>query len=186
MKKFILPIAFALSVGIAVTFGTGAVQTNPNDYVPTNPSQFGALYPQATNGTAAAGYNLTNSFPYPFNTVPAVLLTTVSGNLVTNGVITTTNFTCTSQNTNYPVYWQAYAGYQRLESGTTVAGSTNITFPYPYTTAPVVVLGSSTNAWLGTVTATNFTINVTVTNGATVNWISSGTAYTVGPNIVNQ
>jgi len=187
LKALILPVAFAVAVGIAALSAraTGAINNNPNDNVPTNPSQYGALYPVATNGTQAAGYVVTNYFPYTFNVTPALILTTVAGNLVTNGVVTSTNFTFTSQNTNYPVYWQAYNPYPRVQSGTTAAGTTNITFPYPYVSTPVVTLGANTNAWLGTVTTTNFTVNVTVTNGATVNWISFGNAYTVGPNIIS-
>ena len=184
MKKFILPIAFVLAVAIATVFGTGAIQTNPNDNVPTNPSQFGTLYPVAANGTQAAGYLITNSFPYAFNATPALILTTQSGNQVTNISVTATNFIVSSLNTNYSISWQAYAGYQRIEYGTTVAGVTNVTFPYPYVTAPVVQVTAlnTNNASIGTITTTNFTINASVTNGVAVQWTAIGTAYNVGQN----
>jgi len=187
MKSFVLPIAFALAVATATVFGTGAIVTNPNDGVPANPAQSGTLYPVATNGTQAAGYVVTNYFPYVFNATPALILTTIAGNIVTNTYVSTTNFIVTSQNTNYPVNWTAYAGYQRIQVGTSVAGGTNITFPVPYIVAPtVVVSGLNTNiVTLGTVSATGFTINSAVTNGVTVSWMSFGTAANVGPNIVN-
>lgn len=187
VKLTVLPLAFAASVVLAMSaHATGTINVNAAQLTPSNPSQFGTLYPQATNGTAGAGYPLTNSFPYPFNAPPALVVTTPSGNSVTNGTITSTNFIVTSSTTNTSISWQAYAGYARVQTGLAAAGTTNITFAIPFTATPVVQLeGVNTNAYsLGVVSSTGFTINEPVTNGVAVYWGAFGTAYTAGQNIV--
>jgi hypothetical protein len=186
MKKYLFQIAVTLAISVSTVLATGVINGNPNDPVPLNPSQVGALYPQATNGTTAAGFVITNQFPVTFPTVPALILTASSGT-ITNLFVTTTNFAVSSSTTNNSIAWQAYAGYQRIQSGLTIAGSTNIAFPVAYTAPPVVQLtGVNTNTGsIGTITTTNFTINVPVTNGAAFYWTSFGSAYSVGPNVVN-
>jgi hypothetical protein len=183
MKKFILSIFIVAATVAAVA--TGIIPNNPNQYTPPNPSQTGTLYPQATNGTAAAGYLITNSFPVPYTAAPVVLLYPSSGS-VTNISVSPTNFVVASSTTNVSVGWVSYPPYYRVQSGLLPAGVTNFTFAYPFTATPVVQLEAvnTNNYSLGTVTATNFTVNEAITNGTAVYWGAFGTAYAPGPNIV--
>lgn len=186
MKQIILSIFAGLAVMASPAFATGVVYSNPNDPIPNNPSQVGVLYPQATNGTSAAGYVISNLFPYPYTAVPA-LITVASSGSVTNTSVTPTNFVISASSTNVSIAWQAYAGYQRIEAGLAPAGLTNISFPVAYIVAPVVQLTAlnTNSASIGTVTTTNFTVNIPITNGASFYWTSFGAAFSSGPNIVN-
>jgi len=145
-----------------------------------NPPQSGVL-----NFSAATTLIQTNTFAFPYQSVPVVLIQ----GLATNGApftvsgITISNFVLTisaSATTNASVAWQSFVGGTRMQSGSVNTGAnTNVTvtFQYPYAVPPVVVaVGSQTNQTVAIptslITTTNFQI---VTYGNSTNsWISVG------------
>jgi hypothetical protein len=141
-----------------------------------NPYQTGTI--SFTNGV----YNVTNSFPYSYTITPAVYFyaTATNATPITNNFVTMTNFSIgvPTTATNYSVNWIAFAPITRFASGTqnlVTAVPTNIAFPFPYYTAPVVVVtGGITNntAAVTAVTTTNFTVASQSTQ--TIEWISVG------------
>ena len=165
MKKLISILA---GVVLAVNaFATG------NEGV--NPPQSGVLIGTATSQI------LTNQFAFPFQTAPVVTIYpgSTNGTPVTNSFVTTTNFAISfaPAGTNTAWAWTAAVGATKLQYGTStnaLASSTSVVFPVAYASAPVVVLtGNTTNAFVATVSTTNFTIlgQAVQTNG----WISIGT-----------
>jgi hypothetical protein len=165
MKK-IISILAGVSL-VATVFATG------NEGV--NPPQSGVLNSGNVQG-------VTNTFAFPFQTVPVLVVYPQNTNAspFTN-TITTTNFYTLFGQTNDSISWQAYVGGTKEAFGTNLVSTatTNVTFPFAYANPPVVVCsGSLTNVFVSAVTTTNFT--ETVLGGASstgVNWISVGTVY---------
>ena len=171
MKK-IISICAAFSLAISA-FATG------NEGV--NPQQSGVL-----NFNASTTLIQTNTFAFPYQSIPVVTIQGLSTNDApfTVSGITTTNFVLTvtaNATTNASVAWQSFVGGNRMQSGTVNTGAnTNVTvtFTYPYAVPPVVVaVGSQTNQTVAIptslITTTNFQI---VTYGNSTNgWISIGT-----------
>lgn len=170
MKKILSILA-----GVALTvecFATGAIGVNP--------SQNGIIS-IVTNGAATLLY--TNTFPYPFQSVPVVALFNLGNTnaLPFTNVVTSTNFILQLNTpTNTTVAWQAFIGTPRIQSGTNATIgtiTTNIPFAGPYAYNPIVVCQSfSTNAEAAiavtAVTITNFTVRCNLTE--MFNWISFG------------
>ncbi len=175
MKKLI-SIGASLMIAVAV-FAAGSIGVNP--------PQKGVLYP--ANGT----YSITNTFAYPFQTTPLLVVSAGATNStpITNSVLTKTNFVISwpvNGSTNASFSWSAFVGGTRMQSGTFVAGSggastlTN-TFTYPYAIAPSVVVSGSllptaTNngVVVSTVTTTGFIVSTGNTN-QTIYWQAIGT-----------
>ena len=168
MKKILLiGAAFALAIS---AFATG------NEGV--NPQQNGIL-----NYNSSTTLIQTNTFAFPYQSVPVV---TVQG-LSTNGApftvsgITTTNFVLTTtanSTTNASVAWQSFVGGTRLQYGSNTVSttSTNVSFPYVYAVAPAVTIsGISTNLLITAITLTNFTIGDATAAATGYSWISVGT-----------
>jgi hypothetical protein len=164
-----------LSIGAGLMLAVSAFATG-NEGV--NVPQSGVITPGATP-------NITNSFALPYQTVPLIVIyaSATNGTPITNGVITTTNFSFSfpAAGTNDTYAWQSFVGGTKEAFGTNLVATatTNVTFPFTYATPPTVVCsGSLTNVLVSAVTTTNFT--ETVSGGASstgVNWISIGTVY---------
>lgn len=146
-----------------------------------NPPQSGVITP-ATGTTS-----ITNTFAFPFQTVPVMVVYSAltNGTPITNS-ITTTNFTLSwpvAGSTNASFAWQAYVGGTRMQSGTnTLVANTLLTntFAYAYAVPPVVVVsGNNTNTTavvaVISVSTTGF-VEESVTSQAG-SWISLGTVY---------
>lgn len=155
MKNFFKLSVVAIALSAVNAFATGAQGVNPYQ---------SGIINTATNG-AAIQYS-TNTFAFPFQTVPVVTLFSLGQTNVLpfTNVVTTTNFIVQSATNgfNASIAWQAYAGTPRIQAFTftnVAAIATNVTFPYPYAQVPVVVvIGQSTN-----VAATVGVYNVTLT-----------------------
>jgi hypothetical protein len=169
--KIILSILFGAALAVNA-FATGSEGFNP--------PQSGTINP------ATGIFNVTNTFAFPFQTTPLLVVysAATNGTPITNNFVTTTNFSISypvNGSTNASFSWQAYVGGTRMESGTqTVLANvaTNITFPFAYAVPPVVVIsGGVTNlpSAVVAVTTTNFTLNSNATS--TNQWISVGTVY---------
>ncbi len=162
MKKFIFStLLLAMILCGLKSFATGAEGINP--------TQQGLI--NATSNSAAIAY-YTNTFAFPFQSLPVVTLFTVG--TVTNAmpytnVVTTTNFVVQFATNGFSptIYWQAYIGTPRIISMTptnqTAGTATNILLPATYAYPPVVVVtgqGSASNAFVNVygITTTNFTL----------------------------
>lgn len=181
MKKL---ISIGASLILAVSlFATG------NEGV--NPPQNGVIT------VANSVPNVTNTFAFPFQTTPLLVVycNAANGSPITNNFVTTTNFAISfpALGTNDAYAWQAFVGGTRMQSGTFSAGAgTNILFNYPYASTPSVVVSGSllpaaTNNMIVvySASATNFSINTGNTN-QTVYWISVGTVYNPSSENVGQ
>ena len=154
--------------------------------IPINTIQSGTLS-FVTN--AASPLIITNQFTSPFTYPPVVQLFLLTGFTnalpLTNTFVTTTNFaTELATPTNCTVAWTATPVYTLMQWGTNsslAAGvSTNISFPQPFTYAPVVqTQTSSTNSFFVTaVTTTNFSVTCVIFTN--FNWEALGFATTPG------
>lgn len=143
-----------------------------------NPPQSGVINP-AINTTS-----ITNTFAFPFQTTPVMIVYSAqtNGTPITNS-ITTTNFTLSwpvNGSTNASFAWQAFVGGTKMAFGTATngIGNTSVAFPFAYASAPVVLItGNNTNGVVAVsaITATNFTINSLTAQ--TNSWESIGTVY---------
>jgi hypothetical protein len=175
MRNTILSISLGIVLAFCSawnSFATGAEGVNPQ--------QNGIVTGNTTSQT------ITNSFPFPY-TVPPVMQffpTLTNATPLTNVFVTTTNFAISfpAAGTNTPIGWMASIGATRMEYGTNAflvaVGSTNITFPFPYSQQPSVVCSGSTNAYVTATTLTNFTLQA-FTN-ETIYWQSIGTTLNPG------
>jgi hypothetical protein len=172
MKKLI-------SIGASFILAVSAFATG-NEGV--NPAQGGVLTP------ASGVSSITNTFAFPYQTVPLMIVYAGATNStpITNA-ITTTNFTLSypvNGSTNASFVWQAFVGGTKMcfGSSTNVAAtSTSITFPFAYATPPVVVAtgqggtNSQNVVSVTAVTTTNFSL---LANASQTNyWQAIGTVY---------
>lgn len=172
MKKTI-SIFTCLMIAVAV-FATG------NEGV--NPPQSGVIIP------TSATPNITNTFAYPFQSVPLVIIysSLTNGTPITNNFVTTTNFgfSFPTPGTNSSFAWQAFVGGTKMDFGANTniaAASTTIPFHFTYASPPVVVVTAQggTNA-VNAVTVTSVTITnfVLLANASQTNyWQAIGTVY---------
>lgn len=172
MKKLI-------SIGASLMLAASVLATG-NEGV--NPPQSGVLNP------ATGVINVTNSFAFPYQTVPLLVIysAATNGTPITNIFLTTTNFAFSypvAGSTNASFAWQSFVGGTKLTYGTVISGggtNVTVTFPFAYAAAPSVVLtGQSTNAantvGIPSISTTNFTV---LSNGNSTNsWISVGVVY---------
>lgn len=155
--------------------------------IPPNQAQSGVI-----NFNVGTGLVQTNTFPYPYQSLPAVLLfpSATNNTPLTLSGITTSGFVVTvttGATTNLSVAWQAYAGFPRVYAGTNIMAAnvtaTNV-FPVPYILPPIPeIADSSTNGGAAcVVTTTN--IVITTTAAETVFWGTFGVTYQPGLNTV--
>jgi hypothetical protein len=166
MKNLIIICASLLLSATCFSAGTVGV----------NPPQSGIINP-ATGTTS-----ITNTFAYPFQSTPIVVVYAAATNStpITNS-ITKTNFVLSwpaAGSTNASFTWQAFVGGTRMQSGTQAMSttSTNVAFPNAYSVAPVVIVNGSATSnapAVSSITTTNFTI--TIVGSGTMQWISVGT-----------
>ena len=172
MKK-LLSIGASLMLAVSV-FATG------NEGV--NPPQSGVITP--ANGVTS----VTNTFAFPFQTTPLLVVYAAATNStpITNSTLTTTNFVISwpvNGSTNASFAWSAFVGGTKMAFGSVVTGggtNVSVVFPFTYATAPqVFITGSSTNSQniiaVTSVTATNF--NALSNGNSTNSWMSIGTVY---------
>ncbi len=185
MKKLLGFTFLAIALAAQTAFATGAVGLNP---VQTGNLTF----------TTAGGVYITNSFAFPYTTVPVVNFSLVTTNAypITNIFVTTTNFAVSANTTNSQIQWVAFVGYPRVQTGTNaIQGSLLLTntFSSPFAFNPVVQLtGSITNGASGqycvsSVSPTNFVITFGNTNQV-IYWSALGIAPNPGnynPNFPN-
>jgi hypothetical protein len=143
----------------------------------------------------ATQYAYTNSFSSPAFSETPVMVFTVPTNAqpYTNIFTTATNFAISLNTTNVQIKWQAYSGFKRIQSGQlSVTANTLITnsFTVPYVETPVMWLQSdqatsaATNTpYFSSVTTTNFIVTAVKTNQV-INWMSFGTAVSIGKSTI--
>lgn len=190
-----------ISIALALVLPLGAWATGS---VPTDQPQNGVLTYDNTT------WSISNSFPYPYSTVPIVLFypSSASAFPYTN-TVSTTGFNldiASATGSNLTVNWSAYVGYQRLERGSIVTPNTvryTNSFSPIYAFTPQLSLVGTSGAVSGTVTTntgsvTNLVLNVPVVTSVTpsnfiftvgstnqtIYWSAIGTAFAPGGNIV--
>ncbi len=182
MKNLFI-IAAALVFLCATAFATGPT--------PANSTQTGVI--NFTNGGAWA---YTNTFPVPFTYPPifnAYLTSANTNALPFTNTVTATNYIVTENSTvatgtNATIVWIANPAVYNIQAGATIVNSpltTNVSFPYPFYSVPVVVATGSVSSsnLVQSVTSSNIVLVCNVSN--TVQWIAFGpyaTRIESGPN----
>lgn len=170
MKKLFSFIVIAAVMAVCNANATGV-------FANANQPQSGTL-----SITAGTGTTVTNSFFVPYTYAPYVTFSASATNAypLTNNFVTTTNFSISVTSTNVVIGWSAVPAVSRMQFGVcsnAIGTATNLAFPLPFLTAPVVFAsGSSTNATgqvsVSSITTTNVTFNSTIAN--TIQWQAIG------------